>query len=87
MGDERRGGGNGAVVAIVVVLGIIMLMGLVLVVGAGMFFFAFEARSAPMAAPLPTATMSLPVEEVKDSGTVDAVPDSPPLEDPRASER
>jgi hypothetical protein len=84
MGDERRGGGNGAVVAIVVVLGIIMLIGVVLVVGAGMFFFAFEAQSAPMVAPLPTATMSLPVEEVKALGAVDPVPDSPPAEDPPA---
>lgn len=87
MGDDRRGGGNGAVVAIVVALGVIMLMGVVLVVGAGMFFFAFEAQSVPMNLPPPTATMSSPVEEVKLPEAVDAVPDSPPSEAPSASER
>lgn len=85
MGDDRRGGGNGAVVAIVVVLGIIMLMGLVLVVGAGMFFFAFEARSVPLSAPAAvptTSTMPAPVEEMKTADLLEAALEPSPAPAP-----
>ena len=58
MGDERRNDGSGAVVAIVLVLGILLLVGVVVVLGAGAFFFVAHDMPAPpqpvMIAPTPT---------------------------------
>jgi hypothetical protein len=61
MNDERGREGNGAVVAIVVVLGILCLLGVVVIVfGAGLFW----VRSAPMAMPPPTVATPAPVSQL-----------------------
>lgn len=40
MSDEQRNGGSGAVVAIVLVLGILFLLGVIVLVGGALFFVA-----------------------------------------------
>jgi biopolymer transport protein ExbD len=62
MGDDRQNSGNGAVVAVVLVLGILVLGGLVLVVGGAMLFWVRSAdvQVATMAFPPPVATSAVP---------------------------
>jgi hypothetical protein len=62
MGDERRNEGNGAVVAIVLILGIVALLGVVVVVGGALLFVA-ESAPVQIQTP-PVSTTVAPAQPV-----------------------
>lgn len=62
MSDEQRNGGSGAVVAIVLVLGILFLLGLVVVVGGAMFFVAVPGNMNIQMPPVSTTVAPVPTD-------------------------
>lgn len=74
MGDERRNEGSGAVVAIVLILGILFLLGLIVVVGGAMVFVAvpgdmnIQMPPASTVAPVPTDLAEPAAEGLESAG-------------------
>lgn len=71
MGDDRRNEGSGAVVAIVLILGIAVLLGILVVVGGAFFFLARTSDMQVMtttAMPPPTASASAPADPIAEPG-------------------
>jgi hypothetical protein len=71
MGDDRRNEGSGAVVAIVLTLGIVVLLGILIVVGGAFFFVARTSDVQVMtttAMPPPTASASAPADPIAEPG-------------------